>query len=287
VIGAEVFRVAKAGGDPLQFGNFTDPRSLLVDGCNLYLATSDFEGVLGSKPIANGSDTTLARFPDAANSLSDIVADSDNLYLFMDAVLQRVPRSGGAIVTMASRRADRLSGYDSPVLTASETALYWLDRDSEDGIATDRVMVMPKSGDTRPRVLAAQLAHPILIHWRDGFLYVLNDGNRDVLGNYAGGGGLVRVDPSNGAVTTLAEFGGATDLASDDQYIYWTRELSNTYSVSRVRIDGSAGPATIFDNLRGSGRGLMVDDSSIYWQSSCSGTGFSSTFIARIPKESN
>jgi hypothetical protein len=147
----DVMRVALDGGSPTLLAP-GPALSVATDGTDVYFTTSS---AVMKVPAAGGSPVTLASIPHGPTTPSSgvpsgLAVDGDNVYWTgygcgdagcLVATVNRVPRAGGAVTTVALNPNSAGAGGG---LALDETHVYWLDFSCAIGPSTLCVMSMPK-----------------------------------------------------------------------------------------------------------------------------------------------
>ncbi len=198
-------------------------------------------------PVGGGAPVTIA----SATGLiyhRALVVDDTYVYFGDNVGIKRVPKAGGAVVTLAA-------GYDSVSLAVDDTYVYWTERSL---VNPDAIRRVPKAGGAVNTILSGgSLADPWGIAVDASYVYWTE----------LDGGKVRRVAKAGGAILDLAPAEmdrQAGSIAVNDVHVYWTDTTgSATGRVRRV----PKGGGTIEDlalGLWGPG-GVNLSATHVYW----------------------
>jgi len=267
-----VMRVDKAGSAPTAFASgLMNPRALLLDGDEVYWATSD--GSIQRAPKAGGPPTTLAQNQSAPVALAIAKgvlywANTGTAPSFTDgAILALDLQSPGATPVSLGVIPGGLAAL--VVAGGSLYATVFGSGQNPDG-SLWRVGLSPQAGT--PQLVSGALSSPsALVGTPDGLWL---SAQMAILSTPTGG-----TTPPRSLVAELTA--QPLLLALDGDRLWWTTLSANDGRIASAGLDGSS-PNTRAHGLAAP-RGIAVDESHVYWTQVSKGVPASGTVLS-MPK---
>jgi hypothetical protein len=176
--------------------------SIASDGTDVYWA--DQVGRIHSVPVAGGTPKTLATVNGVTNDGAQIIVDGSNVYFAAGPDVVSVPKSGGAVVTLASSQ-------NAASIAATGGDIFWTNMFN--GVGSTGSVNRIAAGGGKVTTLASKLDVPIML---------AVDANRAFWVDL-GAGDVKSVPLDGGAVSVLASSdGNIGGVASDGSYVYWS-----------------------------------------------------------------
>jgi hypothetical protein len=208
----------------------------------------DDAGDDGSEPVQAATDASGPGVSVLGATLDSvafgIAIDENYVYWGQSAgdgqnvAIVKVPRAGGAPVTLASFAAPGTFGGNAPhSMAVDHTSVYWSWRSNPMLWSPGAIMKAPLGGGTA--VTLASSTYPTALAVDSTSVYWIDQGT---VWNGIGDGSVRKVPLSGGAVTILADTAQPTDLGIDSSNVYWTTSNPDgTFpAVMKVPVDGGS-----------------------------------------------
>jgi hypothetical protein len=176
--------------------------SIASDGTDVYWA--DQAGGIHSVPVTGGTPKTLATVSGVTNAGAQILVDESSVYFAGGPDVVSVPKSGGAVVTLASNQ-------NAGSIAATGGDIFWTDLFQ--GVGPSGSVNRVATGGGTVTTLASKLDVPIMLAVDTNRAFWVDLGSGDVKSVPLGGGAVSVLASSDGNI------GG---VASDGSYVYWS-----------------------------------------------------------------
>lgn len=268
--GGDVAMKPKIGGTASEWVDVHEGRLLARYGDYVYWAGRNKIGRvrkdgLSKKILVSDSTTPL--------SPRGLAVDDGHVYFTTGDAVKSVPRDGGTVTVLASGQATP-SG-----LAVDDTHVYWTNQGSS--TASDGVVRRRSKTSGTIQTIATGQAHPDRIAVSGDQVFWLNLGQD--MGGATGwvNGAVMRASKLGGSLKSLSPATWPTDLAVDDEHVYFTEYSAGT--IRRVGKSGITSAVTLVStNEPGSPTAIAVDDTHVYWTLGC---GVAADGVRRLSKD--